>query len=162
MREYFTVLFAVCLISGIVTTLAPSESAKKYIEYLCGLCVICCIVLPISDVFTSEIELGDIFGGYEANTQDYEEIYNRFWEAEDKKAAEDALALGLSDRLGIGNGELAVNLCVSGNGSERVLEGAIVYIIDMRALDASPDIIRSYIADTAGVECEIIYDFSDE
>ncbi len=158
MQEYFSVLFSVCIVSGIVSALTPSESTKKYLEYLCALCVICCMVIPISRILPADRGIFDILGDSLSSGQDYEAIYNEYWAASDERRACDALAEGLAARLGISADKLRVELNVSRTDGGRVLEKVRVYITDISALAADPELIGAYIRESAGVECEIIYD----
>lgn len=163
MREYFTVLFFVCLLSGTVSVLAPSDSVKKYIEYIGALCVIGAMIIPIFQVIPSKNDILDIFAGYESEAQNYDEIYNNFWNAEDERALTQALTERLADELGLPDEYFCIELCVSQTeNSGRVLEGVRLSLTDVRALSANPEIIRGFFLDTAGVECEIVYNFSDE
>ena len=158
MREYFTVLFLVCILSGVISTLTPSESLKKYIEYLCAVCVTCCMVIPVAEIFPLDHHFSDIFDGYDKNEQSYEEIYNSFWASEDERAAVKALSEGLAKKIGVESESFYVELCVSGTGESRVLEGIRFYVTDLAAISVDPDIVRAYFRDVAGAECEIIYD----
>ena len=162
MQEYFAVLFSVCILSGIINVITPSESVKKYIEYVCALCVISCMILPIFEIFPDKIDIFDTLGDYESNIVDYDEIYNNFWAEQDEKNASTALRKGLAETLSISADYFRVSLCTSGSGAERTLESVTVYITDARGISADPQKIRSYVKNTANTECEIVYDFSDE
>ena len=162
MQEYFGVLFSVCILSGIISVITPSESVKKYIEYICALCVISCMVLPIFDVFPSKIDIFDNLDDYEANMENYDEIYNSFWAEQDEKNAASALCDGLAESLSFPVDYFRVGLLTSGSGVERTLEGVTVYITDARGIAADPQKIRAYVKNMANTDCEIIYDFSVE
>lgn len=162
MTEYFTALFFVCLLSGIIGVLTPSDSVKKYIEYLCALCVIMAIVMPISPIILTQNSIFDIFDDYENDGLNYDEIYNNFWNNEDERAIAQTLSARLADKLDISDEWFSLELCVSRTEDGRVLDGVRLYITDVRAISANPETIRRYFADEVGVDCEIVYKFSDE
>ena len=162
MQEYFTALFFVCVLSGVVNVLSPSDSAKKYIEYLCALCVITAMITPIFHVLPTKNDFMDILGEYGPESQSYEEIYNNFWNAEDERSAAQALAVSLADQLGMSREWFYAELCVLREGGNRTLEGVRLHITDIRAIAADPEIIRTYFLETVGVDCEIVYDINDE
>ena len=162
MTEYFTALFFVCVLSGIIGVLAPSNSVKKYIEYLCALCVIMAMVIPITPIISTKNNLFDAFDDYKDNKTNYDEIYNNFWSSEDERAIAQTLSARLADKLDISDEWFSLELCVSRTDDGRVLDGVRLYITDVRAVSANPETIRKYFFDEAGVDCEIVYKFSDE
>lgn len=158
MKEYLFSLFEVCLLSGIVSSLSPDGSVKKYIRFICSLLVICAMVIPIFSANISEFGFEGVFDLSGDEQEDYGEIYNYYWEAYDTQRAEEALAEGLCTRFSLPTEALRVQLCTEGSGEQRRIISARVYITSASALATDPSLIREYIASVAACECEIVYD----
>ncbi len=159
MKEYLGVLFGVCVVAAIVKVISPDNTTKKYIEMLCSLCVLCAVVAPIIQGAVSADGLEELFGedGFEQNVS-YEKIYDLYIIEGQVSAAEDVLAAELVEMLGEQSGALIVSLDVDTTEGTPTLTGASV-LIGLSALDADPDVIKAYIMERVGVECQIIYDF---
>lgn len=162
MKDYFFGVFLVCIASGIVCTVAPLGSVKKYIEFICAACVLCCIVAPIIQGIAGGDYLEYIFDGADTQEGNYDEIYNSYLESADEYQARELLSRGMSEELGLARESFCIELVVAKTEVSRAVERVRVYIIGLDAFTQDPADIRAYVKRTVGCECDIIYGTNDE
>lgn len=162
MRDYFFGVFLVSIASGIVCTIAPIGSVKKYIELVSAACVLCCIVAPIIQGIAGGDYLEYIFDGADTQEGNYDEIYNSYLESADESQARELLSRGMSEELGLARESFYLELVVAKTEVSRAVERVRVYIIRSDAFIKDPADIRAYVKKTVGCECDIIYGINDE
>lgn len=162
MREYIALLFGVSLIAGIVRVTAPDGQMKNYINILCSLCVLAAVVVPISRAFIGTDGLSELLlDKLDYESQSYDEIYNLYIAEEKTELAEQQLTAELTERLGVADDALEVELAVSDDdGALRIT--AVTVTIKKEAVTAEPSAIKAYVNERTNSECRIIYDFYDE
>lgn len=165
MKEYVTVLFAVCAVSAVVRAVAPDGGMKKYVSALCMLCVCAAVVYPAAELISelcANADLSDIFG-YVADgaEEEYGQIYSAYIAEKNVAAACDSLGTELCGLIGADENALEVKLYTELEDDALSVISADV-TLGLGALDADPDVIKQYIAERVGCECRIIYKLTDK
>ncbi len=159
MREYIITLFLVCCVAAIIRAVGKDSATKKYIELVCALCVISALVLPIFGANIDDFDIGAIFDETENKGQNYDEIYKNYLLQEGKSSAENAIASDVCKQLGVSAGGVSIRLTLNEDGTEIVAATAIV---SGEAVNTDPSLIKQYISQALGTDCEIGYKLFDE
>ncbi len=157
MKEYISLLFGVCALSGMIGAIAPQGQTKKYLEIICSLCVICALAVPLLNGISEAPSLDNFFGTEDSDEQiKYEEIYNNYILEGRLKDAEAALASDIEKACGAPAGSLGVRLdCTE---TQTGIEPLVVtVIISPRAIAVPPEEIKEFVANFTNTECTIVY-----
>ena len=164
-KAYLWSLTLVCVASAVVRAASGNNAAKKHIDFLCSLCVICALVIPVIEGFSGvdADTIGELFEADvpEYSEENYVEIYNSYLYEGSVSLAEDSLAEGLADALGVNRADIDVALSTDRSGSSPVVCDAAVTLYQ-GAYDADPQVISGYVEEQTGVVCRIIYDSVDK
>lgn len=164
-RGYLWSLTLVCIASAVVRASAGNNASKKYIDILCSLCVICAIVIPVAQEFSS-IDADGISDfleedPFEYGQEDYGEIYNSYLREESIRSAEEALENGLLDTLGLSEGDVRIKLITDTSG-EALSVCEVIATLGHGAYNTDPVLIKDYLEEQTKAKCRIIYENVDE
>ncbi len=155
MREYLLNIVFVALVAGVTQMLAPASGKSgigKYVKFLSGLCVLCALTLPISDMYSRIGEIKDyvveIFDSEVDSYDEYDEIFRENLEA----LAKDELCIKISslvrERFGISEDDIKVNVIFSGEKLKTV-----EILLGGTAILKNPYEIQSYVSSL--LKCEV-------
>ena len=158
MKTYLSSLLAVCIVSAVVRVISPDGVLKKYIEMLCTICIISVVVIPIYQGISSDNHINDMLGdNVSAETVNYDEIYNDYLGQMKVNEAETIFKAELAERADVDADDIDIALEVHWENTECIIDRVRV-ILGPRAISVDPDIVRDYVYERIGIECEIIYD----
>ena len=159
MKEYLTVLLAVCSTAAVVKVLSPDNATKKYIEIICALCVICAVCQPIFGAING---VGGIMSHFDYDkdiNENYDEIYKKYLDEQGIEMAQESISNALCDSVGADDGAIRIRIYID---EENGGVSSATALVGLSAVDVPPDDIRSFVRERLGVECEIVYKFFDE
>ena len=163
MREYVMIFVSVTLACGIVQMLVPEGRGgfKKYVGLVCGLCVLCTAIAPISSLLEDVWSLGEtLFGITSSVTQDkdnYEKIYGESLIEAGGANMSSGLKTLISRDLGIDASYFDVSVRLR-EGEDSYLPDKATVILYGKAILCDPHEIIEYVNDLLSCECEVIYE----
>ena len=162
MKQYLLTLFGVCVVAAIIRAVSFDGVMKKYIEIICALCVISVVISPIALAISSLDSIKNVFDvDVWGESMDYDEIYNEYLVEGNLRASESILSDELCERFDGESGCFEVRLGYEVSDGKISITAATV-TLSGEGVATDPQLIEEYIRSRVGVECEIIYDLSDE
>ena len=160
MKEYFLMILAVVIVSGVVVSLSPSGYAKQ-VRLLCGLFTTAFIMLPlvsfVADLDFSGGEWLDFFDE-EQYLEKYDEFYNEIVKNVEIENANQMLKSKMIQDLSVENECFDVALSISNVSGEKFIEKVNV-ILYAEGISVDPHEVKNYVSALLGCECSVYYDF---
>ncbi|MBR2293193.1 MAG: stage III sporulation protein AF [Clostridia bacterium] len=154
MKEYLLTLMGVALLNGIVGMLSPEGGLKKYVRLVGALCLICAIAQPIFS-FLSETDwrLDGLWQGEDTDTSEsYEALYEDMLLSGSERYAAERLKGEIARKFNLGEDSFEVTV----RGGEE--KASVTVTLRDAAIFADPKEIISYIQESYGCDCTVIYD----
>ena len=161
MKEYFIGIISTVFAGGMILSILPSGSEKKYLRLLCGLAVIGCIIFPLLSFFKnwefdkSEWEKAFSAEGFE--NSEYVEIYNDSLKKAGVKNAANTLKSEIIKEFSADDDNVDVKIYVEEKSGEFYISSAILEI-HPSGLILDPHEIKKYIEYRLDCECSVVYD----
>lgn len=156
MKEYLLTLLAVCIVTGIVRVMAFDGALAGYVQTVCAVCVLTCMIIPVFKLLSDDFDIGDIFEGVDTGQEQYGDIFSSYLLEQDVMSAQISLSRMLENELSLKEGSVDVELSVINEGGQTSICGAVVTLY-ADAVMADPKLLKEYIMQYTGVECEIVY-----
>ena len=160
MKEYFITLITVSLVGGMIVTLLPDGNTSKHVKLLCSLCVVACIIFPISsffgDFFDKESVVG-IFRYEEDESYNYDEIYNNSLTEYELINAQVSLKQEIIQGIGVSDDAFDLKIITDENNGVICISSVTVRIYGS-GLTVNPREVEKYVSERLGCPCEFVYD----
>ena len=158
MKEYLMTLISVALLNGVIETLSPQGTLRRYVRFVGSLGLICVMVLPILQAYgRGEIDLSRLWETDVEEEIKYDEIYNQnflYWE---KKNAEQRLKNQIIQEFSMKEEELEVRLFLEEEGENKALKNVILVLKETTVTIDPRELIR-YVEQTLKTTCAVVYD----
>lgn len=164
MKEYFVGVMAAVLFGGLIISLFPDGSEKKYLRLLCAIAAVSCMIVPLIDFASDAQNVGDEldslldFDGYA--TGDYDEFYNNSLMRASVDNAEKYLKKLVISEVDAKDEDLDIDIIARIESDEIYIEAVEVKIYPS-GLAKDPHAIEKLVCELLGCECRIFY-ISDE
>ena len=163
MREYVITFVCVALACGLIQMLVPQGDGggiKKYMSLVCGLCVLCVTISPISRIVSDMSSLGEeLFDGISTpypDKDDYSQIYDdSLIEAGEVNMSSGLKAL-ISRDLGVDESDIDVSVKLR-EGEDKYLPEKVTVFLYGKAVLCDPHKVIEYVNALLGCECQVIY-----
>jgi hypothetical protein len=161
MSKYFLSVMIIVFVGGIVVSIAPDGSTKRYIRQLCGLAITLCILSPVLELARGgegEFDkIRDLFDRDSVPEQSYAEIYNESILSAGAENASEILKNEIKQEFSLSDEAFDVDILAKYNGDEIYIDHIDV-IIYFAGVAANPHNIKNYVWERFECECQIIYE----
>ena len=161
MKGYIFSLLGAAIIAGIAEVVVPAGEGgglKKQIRAVSSLIILCVIIAPAGKRIDFDFDsIADaIFGDFEegGDYQKYEDIMKDGLTAAGLKNIESGLAVLLSDRFGVPEGECEVRAFAEGGGDDAYLSKVVIELSG-GSIFKNPYEIEDYVSELLDCECAV-------
>lgn len=134
--------------------------SKKYMSLVCGLCVLCVTIAPLSELVADVSSIGDgLLDGIESplpDGEDYSQIYGDSLIGAGEVNMSSGLKALLSRDLGIDETDIDVSVKLR-EGEDKYLPDKVTVFLYGKAVLCDPHEIIEYVNGLLGCECQVIY-----
>ena len=159
MEEYLLSLISISVLCGIVSILTPNGDSGKYISFLCGICVLCVMLGPITSVLDESKELAEIIEDsiYDTDEEYYDAIFKEYLKDGSEEEISSFLKSKMSEELNIDPKKFGVSVFLEERQNNFCVQKAVVTIFSSGiALDAKE--MSEYLTELLGCSCVIVYE----
>ena len=160
MKEYFISIMAVSLVGSVIIAMVSGNSTSKYLKLLCGLCMVGCIVFPLTSVANWSLDSENILKKFDyENGQEkyYDEIYNSSLGKFEIINAEISLKSEILKELSASNDDFDLNIITNQNADGFYISSVVIKV-HSSGIDIDPRRIEKYVLKRLNCPCEIVYD----
>lgn len=164
MKEYIMSIMVVSLLGSVILSLSPRSGSGSTLRFLCGLCAVCTVTMPVISLFKGgnvlSDSVGDIFVAENVNYGFYDEIYNEAFKNADALNVETTLKNRISQEFNAGYEDFDLNFVLSQNSDEKYTN-TIELLIYPSGMYIDPHSVENYIKEIFDCEFTTIY-YCDE
>lgn len=159
LREYFSTLMAVALLTTVLGMLSPSGNIKKYVRLAGAFCLLCALVAPWGELILKNDGISEelLVGEWQSETVDYEEIYRASLLNGEVKNAQAIVKNRILNRFSLSEDTIDVQLAVESR-EDTVTLSEVTLLIRSSAVLLDPRELTSYVNEEWGCPCVVIYD----
>lgn len=157
MKEYFGILIAVALFRGIVGMLFPDGTVGNYAKLLAGLCLLCALLQPASELLREGLPtLGEDWLSETVETENYDEIYNQALQNGSLTQAEELVKIKVIQKFSLPSESFDVRVSILSKNEIHELEEIRICLRKQAAL-TDPRELVAFINEQYGCACVILY-----
>ena len=159
MKEYFSTLIAVALLTSVFGMLSPGGNIKKYVRLAGAFCLLCALIIPWTDFLLKNEGLSEDFGieEWQSDTVDYDEIYYASLMDGGIKNAQSIMKNRILNHFSLSEDSLELQINVDTSKDTMILTEVTLWIRSSAIL-LDPQELTSYVNEEWGCPCVVIYD----